>query len=450
MIDLLLRSVVLSFAGVVALAAARRTSASMRHFVTFASLGSLLLLPLFGRVLPPVKIPVLSTPNVQVSIAPPEPSTIKAFSEPSFESQPAEPVHEFGLQWIFGAGSVLVLSRILLSYVRLLIVVRRAKILPAWDRVFESDEIEMPMSAWVGRCFILLPSNWREWSEERLELVFRHERAHIRRGDLVSLVVGRLALAMYWFNPLVWLLVRAEASLAELATDDLVLSEGIPAWRYAEELLAIAQGVKSTGPLLALSMARKAEVARRVEMVLRQGLPRKQISSWVRGVVLAAAVMVAVPMSSWALGPQEKSAPVAQTSAKWTQLILACKIMKTPPMGGKRVTVAESIVDARPKETQIILEPTVLTLPDMEASISTTLNGNREFKLKLTPRAVEAGKYELALEVQEMKKGKWATEYRAKANVAPKEYMLVNFRKEPKASYLVQVQLLVQGPDQGP
>ncbi|MEK8129464.1 M56 family metallopeptidase [Paenibacillus filicis] len=63
----------------------------------------------------------------------------------------------------------------------------------------------------------------RELSQERLAHIVSHELAHVRRWDALWNLLGGLALAIHWMNPLVWLCVKRMKEDRELACDACVL-----------------------------------------------------------------------------------------------------------------------------------------------------------------------------------------------------------------------------------
>src|SRR4029078_12943853 len=96
------------------------------------------------------------------------------------------------------------------------------------------------LAAWgLLRPRVLLPSHAREWSMERRELVLRHELAHLKRGDWPVQLGAEVIRTLFWFNPLFWAVCRELRRESELACDDLVLASGVPAPRYASQLLEL-------------------------------------------------------------------------------------------------------------------------------------------------------------------------------------------------------------------
>ena len=70
----------------------------------------------------------------------------------------------------------------------------------------------------------LLPR--RDYTEQELNFIFRHEVCHLQRCDIHTKVFLAFCLAFCWFDPLVWLAVRRASEDLELSCDELVL-EGL-------------------------------------------------------------------------------------------------------------------------------------------------------------------------------------------------------------------------------
>jgi beta-lactamase regulating signal transducer with metallopeptidase domain len=127
------------------------------------------------------------------------------------------------------------------------------------------------------------------------DAVLAHELAHVARGDWVVLILARIAVALFWFNPLMWLLEREIVREAEEAADARALVHVEPA-RYAQTLLSCAQQ-QSALRLPASGMA-DAGLGRRVRAILerrmRAGAPDPRR---IRTAVILAAV-VAAPIAA--------------------------------------------------------------------------------------------------------------------------------------------------------
>ncbi|MBY0250380.1 MAG: M56 family metallopeptidase, partial [Methylobacterium organophilum] len=83
--------------------------------------------------------------------------------------------------------------------------------------------------------------------------VIAHEMAHITRGDWIFLVLSRLALALFWFNPLVWIVHRQLIERSEEAADAIALGQ-VDRQTYARALVGLAARTAPV-PLGAAAMA---------------------------------------------------------------------------------------------------------------------------------------------------------------------------------------------------
>lgn len=121
-----------------------------------------------------------------------------------------------------------------------------------------SADCHVPMTWGLTHKTVLLPEQATEWSEARLQLVLRHELAHIARGDILVSLLTTLAALLLWFHPLVWLMLRTSQRSREQASDDLALAHsGQNAGDFAEELLAAVAslGAQSSRRWLPLALA---------------------------------------------------------------------------------------------------------------------------------------------------------------------------------------------------
>ena len=137
--------------------------------------------------------------------------------------------------------------------------------------VRESPAIAVPITAGPIRSTILLPSNWREWDDERLEAVMTHELSHVFRHDPLTHCIALLHRAIFWFSPLSWWLQAHIAQLAEQASDEAALSGGADRNRYARTLLGFFETLHAA-PQRAwwqgVSMAHAGQAEKRLEKIL--------------------------------------------------------------------------------------------------------------------------------------------------------------------------------------
>ena len=101
----------------------------------------------------------------------------------------------------------------------------------------ESELISVPVTMGALRPTILLPADWRDWDDAKLDAVLAHELSHVARRDPLTQRLSLLHRAIFWFSPLAWLLDRHLADLAEQASDEAALSCGTDRKHYARILL---------------------------------------------------------------------------------------------------------------------------------------------------------------------------------------------------------------------
>ncbi|HEY4304832.1 MAG TPA: M56 family metallopeptidase [Gemmatimonadaceae bacterium] len=142
-------------------------------------------------------------------------------------------------------------------------------------RLVVSDRIEMAFACRLLSPTVVLPVASENWTDDRRRAVLFHELAHVKRHDLVSHTLGRIACALYWFHPLVWTAARNLRNESEKACDDLVLSCGARASDYAQHLLDMVTSVRNHGaPALGIPMARKKEFEGRMLAILDPAIRR--------------------------------------------------------------------------------------------------------------------------------------------------------------------------------
>lgn len=188
-----------------------------------------------------------------------------------------------GWVWLIGLGAMLLYA--LVSYLRLR---RRVSVsLPVQDHIYLCDAISSPFILGVVKPRIYLPSGLDEVQRQN---VLAHEQAHLARRDHWWKPLGFALLAVYWFNPVLWLAYTLLCRDIELACDERVI-------RTMDE-----SAVKTYSTvLLACSMPRKAvitcplafgEVG--VKERVRNALHYKKPAFWVVAASVAVCVVVAV------------------------------------------------------------------------------------------------------------------------------------------------------------
>jgi TonB family protein len=282
-------SVLLAFT-LAAVAALRRSSAALRHLICACGLA--------GALLMAITLLLPSGPDLL---------RVAAFTLPTATGvMQRAPQSVFpwlrALPWIWFAGTALLLARIAIGYRRLTELLRDA----TCEGGIAFADVSVPVVAGLLRPVILLPRGAEGWPQERLEAALRHERAHLRRNDLWTLLLSHLSCAVYWFHPLVWMVAAQLRREQEQACDDAVLLSGFEPASYAEALLAAAQNLTSTR-LIGCHMLTKNTFRSRIARLLAEGMPRVTSSSTLRraAIVFAAAVLTLGLLSGKPQSPDE-------------------------------------------------------------------------------------------------------------------------------------------------
>ena len=188
-----------------------------------------------------------------------------------------------GWVWLIGLGAMLLYA--LVSYLRLR---QRVSVsLPIRDRIYLCDAISSPFILGIVKPHIYLPSGLDEVQRQN---VLAHEQAHLARRDHWWKPLGFALLAVYWFNPVLWLAYTLLCRDIELACDERVI-------RTMDE-----SAVKTYSTvLLACSMPRKAvitcplafgEVG--VKERVKNALHYKKPAFWVVAASVTVCIVVAV------------------------------------------------------------------------------------------------------------------------------------------------------------
>jgi beta-lactamase regulating signal transducer with metallopeptidase domain len=106
--------------------------------------------------------------------------------------------------------------------------------------VRESDQLTTAAACGWSRPVILLPIDWRQWSQQELQAVLAHEVAHVRRADYIQRLVALAGAAVYFYHPLVRALAGRLAIDQELAADRLARSLGPSERAYTQGLARLA------------------------------------------------------------------------------------------------------------------------------------------------------------------------------------------------------------------
>lgn len=286
------KSSLLIVAALAVTALLRGRSAADRAFVLRLAVGLLLMLPvgaLLGpdfRVEQPRLFPAWVQPVVPDPIHPRAASPLELPAGTVSRPSGAAP-SVFTLPMVllagYGLGVGAVLSHLLagLMTLRRWTVEARPVWHPLWAAAYDRARLRSGVRAdvpllssadipetmgWGLRRPVILIDPRTLARDEQAEAVLGHEMAHVARRDWLALLLGRLMLALFWFNPLAWLLNRRMLEEAEAAADMTAVARLDPAF-YAQTLLAHALSPRLLA-LPATPMAGSSALGRRIGAVL--------------------------------------------------------------------------------------------------------------------------------------------------------------------------------------
>ena len=165
-------------------------------------------------------------------------------------------------------------------------------------RICMSNSHRAPLTFGVFRPTVLLPEDLPV-GDAQFQLVLAHELAHIRRKDCLRKLLLTVCLCLYWWNPLVWMMVWLANRDMELACDEAVLRALGSDCRkaYALTLLDMAQRKPKSAPLCS-GFARSSAEER-----IRAILNFKRIPAWVGICVAVLFVLTASVFTTQAVSP---------------------------------------------------------------------------------------------------------------------------------------------------
>nr|WP_294167610.1 M56 family metallopeptidase [uncultured Sphingomonas sp.] len=363
LIPFALKSLLIAGLTLGALQLMRSRSAAERSMVAHLGLLALLMVPLGPMLLPQlvVQVPVASTAQEVAPVASATaPSTVAI---PAGVGAPATEAFDPLSLWplAYGFPVALLLAVTLLAVVRLLALRAKASVLvdPSWltalaraqrrmgfkhgTALLTSSELKSPISWGLLRPVILLNDGALE-ARHQAEAIIAHELAHVRGFDWAKLLLARAVTAVFWFNPLVWILAREAHQLREETADDAVLAAQVASHDYAQLLVGVARHDCNGLLLGAHGVApAKGSLSRRVRRVLDTGLRRGPAARGFAVGVALGAVATAAPLAALTFTPD-----AAPDVAESYQVAAAAPEQSLP------LLVAQSVAGATALTSQVV------------------------------------------------------------------------------------------------
>ena len=235
-------------------------------------------------------------------------------------------------------------------------------------RICMSNSHRAPLTFGVFRPTVLLPEDLPV-GDAQFQLVLAHELAHIRRKDCLRKLLLTVCLCLYWWNPLVWLMVWLANRDMELACDEAVLRALGPDCRkaYALTLLDMAQRNPKSAPLC--SGFAKSSAEERIRAILSF----KRIPAWVGICVSVLFALTASVFTTQAASPAAVPEPEPAVQEEIPEENVAVSVSEsellpaTPPIMPEQE--AESEIEL---ETQTRSEVRAYIFPLEDTSVEVT------------------------------------------------------------------------------
>jgi len=141
------------------------------------------------------------------------------------------------------------------------------------------EKTMVPLTWGIIKPVVMMPAESKNWSENQRSTALYHELSHIKRGDYLVMILARISRAVYWFNPLSWIVLRMIKKEQEKACDELVLKAGIKPSIYAENLLYIRNSISGhwNPPATVLGVMNKSHLNDRLTTILKQRFNIKEV-----------------------------------------------------------------------------------------------------------------------------------------------------------------------------
>lgn len=150
------------------------------------------------------------------------------------------PIQILTILWLLGV--FLMLARAMVSYFKLKQKLTTATRLQ--DNIYVTDRLKYSFILGFLRPKVYLTTGL---TVLEMDCVVSHERVHIKRGDHLLKPLAYFALALHWFNPIVWLAYHFMVKDMEMSCDESVLRKANGDIRLGYSSSLLAMSLKQSG-----------------------------------------------------------------------------------------------------------------------------------------------------------------------------------------------------------
>jgi len=190
---------------------------------------------------------------------------------------------------------------------------------------------------------ILLPD--KTFDADELELIFRHELIHYKRGDLFIKLLSVIAVSLNWFNPAVYLMSAAIGADCEASCDESVITDvGGENKQFYAEIVMDMIGSKRAGQtaLSTCFYGSKNGIKKRMEAIMNASGSTKKIAF---SALAALALLIILTGSIFVFGNQAPSEQQAQQEQQYPAF--------QPPLDNSGQQNTEQITSQRAREIAV-------------------------------------------------------------------------------------------------
>lgn len=387
LVELAVKSLAIALFGLLLLHLVRGRSSAQRSLVAHLTLAALVLLPVATLALPdwaPVRGTSTPTAVGSDTVATPVGSSDAVVSGSIATPATSDIAHVpvgMVMSYAYLLPLLLLVGALLLAVARLFTMRARATVLvqPHWlvalaeaqrrmgfkhgTALLVSDEVRSPISWGVMRPTIVLDPQAAASAVEA-EAIIAHELAHVARLDWAKLLIARLACALFWFNPLVWMLARESHQLREEAADDAVLLAQVDDAHYASLLVNAARHDNGAILLAAHGVAPSRDsLKRRVTRILDRGLSRGPAGAALTALGTIAVIGIVGPLGAFSPNAKAEAPSVGSLAATPAP---AETVRRSERISTQRVTTTRFDAD-----TLVAMRATGVTPSDVAAAQKT-------------------------------------------------------------------------------
>ena len=178
------------------------------------------------------------------------------------------------------------------------------------------EGLSSPLITGWWQANIWLPDHVVEMPPAHQRVIIEHELAHFRRNDFPWQAYASLIAAFWWWNPLVFLLLRKLKSEAELAADAVVVSGTSSDTDYAEALIKVAAGASYVSHReVGVPMLGRSSIEKRVKEIVAENPFRNRIG-WIASMMIGLVAAGGGLLASFTAVAQQREEAVTEAGAE--------------------------------------------------------------------------------------------------------------------------------------